>query len=37
METLKRMALVVDGQKVEEASYLVMCVDFEKSLAFQAA
>jgi malate synthase len=37
LETLKRMAKVVDGQNAGDASYKAMSVDFEKSLAFQAA
>ena len=37
METLKRMAKVVDGQNAGDAHYQSMAADFEKSLAFQAA
>jgi malate synthase len=37
METLRRMAAVVDGQNAGDASYRAMSADFEKSLAFQAA
>ncbi len=37
LETLKRMAKVVDGQNAGEVSYRAMSADFEKSLAFQAA
>jgi len=37
LDTLKRMAVVVDGQNVGDVSYKPMSPDFEKSLAFQAA
>ena len=37
METLKRMAVVVDGQNKGDAAYQPMAKNFEKSLAFQAA
>jgi malate synthase len=37
LDTLKRMAVVVDGQNVGDVSYKPMSPNFEKSLAFQAA
>jgi malate synthase len=37
METLKRMAVVVDRQNAGDSTYKAMSADFERSLAFQAA
>lgn len=37
MDTLKRMALVVDGQNAQDAAYKPMSPNFDASLAFQAA
>jgi malate synthase len=37
VETLRRMAVVVDGQNAGDVSYRAMSADFDNSLAFQAA
>ncbi|MDA9346379.1 malate synthase G, partial [Porticoccaceae bacterium] len=37
METLKRMAKVVDSQNIGDPEYVSMSTDFDQSIAFQAA
>ncbi len=37
MQTLKRMAVVVDTQNEQDSSYIAMAPNFDTSLAFQAA
>ena len=37
MATMKRMALVVDGQNADDADYTLMSENFDGSIAFAAA
>jgi len=37
MESLKRMAVVVDGQNADDADYQAIAPEFDKSISFKAA